>query len=199
MSPKNAHRRVPLSQVSGSIAPGRPLPFRVLDDAGCLLLAESQRIEGARQLAALLDRGACVEYADVDEARRLQAADADAAGPVPCAVRQRNLFDRWENELWVLDDLLRGLCRLAVQAQAIEDFAAALLALVDRDADFALFLAVRQDGKRFALYSVSHALHTATAVALSARLLAWPAAQVRQAVLGALTMNAAIATIATEP
>ena len=109
-------------------------------------------------------------------------------------MRQRNFFDRWEDELWVLDDLLRGLCRHAVQAQAIEDFAAALLALVDRDADMALFLAVRQDGKRFALYSVSHALHTTTAVALSARLLAWPAAQVRQAVLGALTMNAAIAT-----
>ena len=195
----NAHHRVPLSRVSGLIAPGRPLPFRVLDDAGRLLLAEGQHIDGPRQLAALLERAACVEYADVEEARRLQAAGAAGAGPVPAAVRQRNLFDRWEDELWELDDLLRGLCRHAVQAQAIEDFAAAVPALVDRDADMALFLAVRQGSKRFALYSVSHALHTATAVALSAQLLAWPAAQVRQAVLGALTMNAAIAAIATDP
>jgi lipopolysaccharide biosynthesis regulator YciM len=50
----------------------------------------------------------------------------------------------------------------------------------------ALFLAVRQDDKRYALYALTHALNAATVTLLAARQLGWPTPQARRAVLTAL-------------
>jgi HD-GYP domain-containing protein (c-di-GMP phosphodiesterase class II) len=186
-------RRLPLPEVSDLIQPGVPLPFKVLDAQGRMLLAAGQVIANARQLDALLERGACVEYLEAEAVRRSRAAaGAAVASTVVANRRERNLFDRWEESLWALDTLLRSLGRDAAQAAAIEAFADDFVQLVEREPEVALFLCVRQDDRRFALYSLTHALHSATAVLLSARLMGWPAVQVQCAVRAALTMNAAI-------
>lgn len=195
----NAPARVPLPEVSDLMAPGQPLPFRVLDGFGRLLLAQGQRIHDVRQLQALLERGACVEYDEVQAVRKERAAaPTGAAGTA--STREPSWFDRFDQQLWALDDLLRALVKgehhlgvaegsLAAQIAAFGD---AFIERVERHPDAALFLAVRQDDKRHALYSIAHVLHAATVALLAARQLAWPAAQVRSVVLAALTMNAAI-------
>ena len=184
-------RRLPLPEVSDLIVPGEPLPFKVLDAQGRLLLAAGQVIVDARQLEALLERGACVEYLEAEAVRSARAGAAQA-GAVVANRRVRNLFDRWEESLWTLDKLLRTLGRDPGQATAIEAYADDFIQLVDREPDVALFLCLRQDDRRFALYALAHALHSGTVALLSARLLGWPAAQVQCAVRVALTMNASI-------
>jgi HD-GYP domain-containing protein (c-di-GMP phosphodiesterase class II) len=183
--------RVPLPEVSDLIAPGEPLPFKVLDAAGRLLLNAGHVIAGSAQLQALLERGACVEYPDVVAVRSARAAVLAATAPA-AATRKRNLHDRWEEQTATLDALLRTLGRDARQAADIEAFADAYIELVERDSDLALFHCIRQDDRRFTLYGVRHALHVATIVLLAARGLAWSADRSRRMVRAALTMNAAI-------
>lgn len=187
-----SQRRLPLPEVTDLVAIGEPLPFKVLDAMGRMLLAAGQVIASQRQLEALFERGATVEYADAEAVRQARALAAGTSTARPVVTRAETLFDRWEQHLWALDSLLRSLGRDAGQCAAIEALGDAHIALVDRDADVALFLCVRQDDRRFALYAVAHALHTATVVLLSARLLGWPAASQRAIVCAALTMNAAI-------
>ena len=182
--------RVPLAQVRDLLVPGEPLPFRVLDAQGRLLLAAGQRIVGTDQLQALLERGASVESEQAMAVRRAREAGA-AGGAVP-SHRRATWFDAWERQLWALDKLLRTLGRDPAQCQALEDFADAQLRLVDKHPDAALFLAIRQDDRRFTLYALTHALHTATIAVGCARLLCWPAPRQRTLALAALTMNASI-------
>jgi HD-GYP domain-containing protein (c-di-GMP phosphodiesterase class II) len=183
-------RRVPLVEVSDLLAPGAPLPFRVLDAHGRLLLATGQRIADARQLAALMERGACVEWPEVEAVRRARAAGVDPG--TERAVRRQTLFDRWEQAVWKLDALLRVLGRDPGQRADIDAMVSLHIALVDRDADAALFLCMRQDDRRFALYALTHALHTATVALLAARTLGWPAPAQHALVGAALTMNVSI-------
>jgi HD-GYP domain-containing protein (c-di-GMP phosphodiesterase class II) len=191
----NARRRLPLPEVGDLLAPGEPLPFKVLDAQGRLLLAAGQRVDGPRQLSALLERGASVEYEDAEAVRRQRAAAAATAPAHAAAVRQRNLFDRWEAAMWVLDALLRKLGTEAVAPSDLQALADAHIAMVDREPEVALFKAVRQDDRRFALYNLTHALHTATVVLLSARLMGWPTEQQQRLVTAALTMNASISDL----
>lgn len=195
----NAPGRVPLVEVADLMSPGQPLPFRVLDGLGRLLLGQGQRIHDARQLQALLERGACVEYEEVQQvrAKRTGAGAGEARTP---SNRELTWFDRFDQQVWVLDDLLRALVKGDLRAEAaggnlaaqIGAFGDTFMALVDRQPDAALFHAVRQDDKRHALYALTHALHAATVAQLAARQMAWPEPQPRRAVLAALTMNAAI-------
>jgi hypothetical protein len=184
-----APRRVGLNEVGDLMAPGAPLPFAVLDNLGRLLLAAGQRVHDARQLNALLERGGCVNEDEAAAVRLARASGDAAAAPAP---RQRSWFDRFDRQTWGLDDLLRQLGRGERVAAQIEAFADDHIALVERQLDAALFVAVRQDDKRFALYSLTHAIHTATAVLVTARQLGWRADDTRRGVLVALTMNAAI-------
>ncbi|MDE1927384.1 MAG: hypothetical protein KGI36_09400, partial [Burkholderiales bacterium] len=68
--------RVPLGRVADLMAPGRPLPFRVLDAQGRLLLAAGLTIQDGDQLRLLLERGACADLVEVEEARTRSAAEA---------------------------------------------------------------------------------------------------------------------------
>jgi len=199
VSATDAPQRVPLAEVADLMAPGQPLPFRVLDAFGRLLLAQGQRIHDVRQLQALLERGASVERDEVQQARAARAAAATGGSRVPSTTRELTWFDHFDQQIWVLDDLLRALGKNEAREGVRADLAAQLaafgehfIALVERQPDAALFHAVRQDDKRCALYALTHALHAATVVQLAARQLGWPAAQVRSAVFAALTMNAAI-------
>jgi HD-GYP domain-containing protein (c-di-GMP phosphodiesterase class II) len=188
----DAQRRQPLLEVSDLIAAGVPLPFQVLDAQGRLLLAEGQVIASARQLEALFERGACVVWAEAEAVRQARAQAAAAGAPRPSAKRDPTLFDGWEQHLWALDTLLRTMGRDPAQRAAIEARADVHMALVDRHPDAALFLCVRQDDRRFALYGLAHALHTATVVQLTGRVFGLPPERVRTLVRAALTMNASI-------
>ncbi len=184
-------RRVPLVELADLMAPGTPLPFRVLDAQGRLLLAVGQRIADARQLAALIEREACAEAEEIETLRRKRGG-AGSLPPYDGVVRRETLFDRWEQFVWKLDTLLRALGRGEAKAAAIDDLVTQQIALVDRAPDAALFLCMRQDDRRFALYGLAHALHTATGVLLASRLLGWTPEAQRSLVGAALTMNAAI-------
>lgn len=183
--------RVPLAEVHDLIAPGQPLPFKVLDAQGRMLLAAGQRVSDVRQLQALLERGACVEYEEAQVVRQQRDAARAGAGRPPSA-RHRTLFDAWEQQTWSLDSLLKLVGRDPALASQIDAFVDAHIALVDKHLEAALFLCIRQDDRRFALYGLTHALHSATVAMGCARFLGWTPDRVRRLVGAALTMNASM-------
>jgi len=178
-------RRVPLPQVRDLLVVGQALPFRVLDAHGRLLLNEGHVLLDEDQFDALVERGAWAEPHLVKAAREARSA-AGASSKVGSAP---SLFDRWERSIWQLDTLLRQLARGAATAADVVTFFDTLQALVDRDPDIALFLSVRQNERRFALYPVSHAIQCAVLVLLASRQLGWPAARSTSLGCAALTMN----------
>jgi hypothetical protein len=184
--------RVPLPEVADLIAIGRPLPFKVLDAVGRLLLNAGHVVQDERQLELLLERGACVEHADAEAVRAARAQLAGVATAPPKATRTLSWFDRWERRVWTLDGLIKALGRDTGLAAELVEFADEQTALVERHPDAALFLCVRQDDRRFALYPLTHALHCATVALLTARQLGWPAGRRRTVVRAALTMNASV-------
>lgn len=175
--------RVPIDELRDLIRLGEPLPFRLLDASERLLLGAGQVVASERQFEQLHERGA---WAERD---RVQAARAAAAPEPP---RVPTLFDRWEALVWDVDALLQRLAQGGAGGSDVVALAARTRTLLDRDPDVALFLAVRQDDRRFALYALTHAVHTATIVSLAARQLGWDATRVQSLACAALTMNAAV-------
>ena len=187
----DADQRVPLADVRDLVAIGTALPFRVLDAHARLLLSQGQVVASETQLESLLERGAWVEYAAVQQERLARGGDK----PTPAAAaahRSNSLFDRWEQQVWELDGMLRKLAKRLPQAAELEAFGTQFVALVERDVDVALFMAVRQDERRFALYALTHGLHTAALAVLTARQLGWAEAQVRCIARAAVTMNVSL-------
>ena len=184
---KTSSDRVPLAEVRDLLQIGSPLPFKVLDAQERLLLNEEQVIQDEAQYEALIERGAWAQRASVDRERQARAA----AAPPPVVV-QLSLFDRWERLLWQFDKLARGLVRRELSGAGITPFHGALLALVDRDPDVALFLCTRQDDNRFALYPLRHAIHCAVLATLTARQLGWDESRTGALGCAALTMNLGI-------
>jgi HD-GYP domain-containing protein (c-di-GMP phosphodiesterase class II) len=180
--------RIPLAQVRDVLHIGQPLPFRVLDSQERLLLNEGQMLLDEAQFDALLERGAWAERPLVEAVRTARAAAARAAQ----IVAQLSIFDRWERLLWQFDKLSRALLRREEPGDAISPFFAALQALVDRDPDVALFLCVRQEDRRFALYPLRHSIHCAVVALLTARQLGWQEAKCASLGRAALTMNLSI-------
>ena len=78
--------RVPLSGLADLMAAGEPLPFKVMDSQGRLLLAAGQRVLDARQMAALLEREACADATGVAGVEKHQRCGA--AQTTPAATRQ---------------------------------------------------------------------------------------------------------------
>lgn len=183
--------RVPIDEVRDLIAFGVPLPFSVLDAQERLLLNEGQLIGSERQMELLIERGAWVDRKLVEQ-RRMALGLPGGAGARPKVERVVTLFDRWERALWELDAVLRTTLKGEPAAQAWAAITDELMHLVDRDADIALFLAVRQDDRRFALYPLAHALHAAVLSLLAARQAGWPVDRQRSVVSAALSMNVAM-------
>ena len=195
MNSREAPANVSLADLLDLAVPGALLPFSVLDAQGRLLLAAGKRLLDDDQLQALIERGGCVDPAEAEAARLAQAglgAAAPPSAPAAAAPRQRTWFERMEKQVWLLDELLRSLQRATAKAAAVEAHADAYIALVERQFDAALYLCVRQDDRRVALYALTHALHTATVALLTARQLGWAPEAQRRVVLAALTMNASI-------
>jgi len=184
--------RVALVDVKDLLLIGEALPFRVLDSHARMLLNEGQLIASERQFDMLMERGAWVERPQVESAAALRAAAAPTHGR---AVRQLTLFDQWEKLLWDLDDLTRRLARGKAAAAEVSGLALQVQALMERDADVALYLCIRQDDKRPALYAYTHGLHCAVVCTLAARLLKWTPAQIQSLACAALTMNSAMAEL----
>lgn len=182
--------RLPIAEVSDLIHVGEPLAFRVLDEFERLLLNEGHVIANDRQLALLVERGAWVDRRVVAEQRRQRAAQG--AAPRVSLARTQTLFDRWEKAQWDLDSVLRRTAKGQASAADWQAMASELVTLVDRDADIALFLAVRQDDRRFALYPLAHSLHAAVLALLAARQAGWPAPRQLSVVGAALSMNVAM-------
>jgi HD-GYP domain-containing protein (c-di-GMP phosphodiesterase class II) len=180
--------RMALVTVRDLIRVGHPLPFRVLDAQERLLLNAGQILSDEAQFESLVERGAWAERALVEAERAARAAQTHAAAKAPTT----SLFDRWERLLWQFDKLARSMTRKSAPAGALEAYFASLVELIDVDPDVALFLCVRQDDRRFALYALTHGLHCAVICTLSARQLGWPAPRIASLGCAALTMNLAI-------
>jgi hypothetical protein len=182
--------RVPIGEVRDLIAFGVALPFSVLDAQERLLLNEGQLIGSERQMDLLIERGAWVDRKLVEERRR--ALGAPGGADRPKVERVVTLFDRWERALWELDAVLRATVKGETAVAGWAAITEELVRLVDRDADIALFLAVRQEDRRFALYPLAHALHAAVLALLAARQAGWPDERQRTLVAAALSMNVAM-------
>ncbi len=182
--------RMAIDTVKDLIRVGEPLPFAVYDQQHRLLLNQRHVITSDRQWDALLERGAWVERALV-EVLRAQAAQS-APSPHASAQRTANLFDRWEGALWDLDTLLRGTAQGQATAADWHAEVQRFTQLVDRDPDVALYMAVRPENHRFALYSLAHSVSSALLCLLCSRQAAWPAARQASAVGAALSMNVAM-------
>jgi len=178
--------RIPLPQVRDLLQVGQPLPFRVLDAQGRLLLNAGNVLADDDQFEALVERGAWAERPMVEAERAARAAAADKARK---AAPPASVFDRWEKLLWQFDKLTRALARREVPGSAVLPFLATLQELLDLDADVALFLCVRQEDRRFALYALTHALHCAVLALLTGRHLGWPPDKLISLGGAALTMN----------
>lgn len=183
-----ASDRVPLPQVRDLLQIGHALPFRVLDSQERLLLGEGQVLLDEAQFDALLERGAWAERSRVEGERIARAGAARALATAP----QLSLFDRWERLLWQFDKLSRALIRREQPGSAVLPFCATLQALVNRDPDVALFLCVRQEDRRFALYPLRHSIHCAVLATLTARQLGWEEAKCAMLGHAALTMNLSV-------
>ncbi len=190
-APAAPPKTLPLTSVGDLLTPGAPLPFRVLDGQGRLLLAQGQHIMDARQLKALLERGACVVYDEVQAEREARARAGGAAG-LAASTRRLTWFDRWERHVWDIDETLRALGRDPSVGPQLGELVTQQMALVSAQPEAALYTLVRQDDRRFALYALLHARFTALVVQLTATGLGWPDARLRSAVGAALTMNAPI-------
>jgi hypothetical protein len=176
--------RIPLGEVRDLLHVGHRLPFRVLDAQVRLLLNEGHVLLNEAQFESLVERGAWAERSQVEAERAAQAAGrAPSAAPLP------SLFDRWDRLLWDFDKLSRAGLRGAALSDAVAALFAALQSLVERNTDVALFLALRHDDQRFALYPLTHAMHCAVVALLTARQLGWPESRVASVGCAALTMN----------
>ncbi|MFZ2649504.1 MAG: HD domain-containing phosphohydrolase [Burkholderiaceae bacterium] len=165
---------------------GAPLQWSLRSEQGELLLAQGQVLADDHQLSALLVRGAFLDYAEVQSVRRIEAAAAAAVAAAPATI-----FSLWEGAIWRLDRVLRGAALEPGFPQRLDELARHVIALTERDADIAIFLAVRQDQKRFQAYALTHALHTSKICVLMARRIAWDAGRVVTLIKAALTMNIA--------
>jgi HD-GYP domain-containing protein (c-di-GMP phosphodiesterase class II) len=174
-----------LKLVQHQVRLGAPLPWNVRDEHGKLLLAQGQLLADDAQLGTLLERGAFVDAEEVRAARRAEAAAA-AVAAAPASI-----FSIWEATIWRLDRVLRSAGLEAGFAQRVDELARHVVALAERDADIGIFLAVRQDQKRYNVYAQAHALHTSMICFLMARRMGWDAEQVLTLTKAALTMNIA--------
>ncbi|MCU0969825.1 MAG: phosphohydrolase [Rubrivivax sp.] len=179
--------RVLLSELLPLLRTGEPVGCEIRDPLDRLLLSAGHVIASDRQLEQLVERGAWVLAADAAALRAARGGGPAATGSAPGPT----LFARWEQAVWSFDRLARRLLRREAVAAEIDALADEIAALVERDTDIALFLAMRQDERRFALYALTHSIHAAVLVRCAARQLAWPDVETARVLRAALTMNVA--------
>jgi HD-GYP domain-containing protein (c-di-GMP phosphodiesterase class II) len=166
-----------LSTVKHRIRVGEPLPFDVHDADRTLLLARGQRVGTPEQLQALLERGALVDVAELQTARqRLQQ------------VPRGELPRHWAQCMSDVGQALRQTPREGFQ-DALDDAAAPVVALIERDPDLAIFQVLRQEGGDRTAYGARRSVQCAITAYLVAQRLGWDAAGMDRVFKVALTMN----------
>lgn len=185
----------------------KPLPFSLRDEAGRLLLAAGERIESSQQLDLIREQGPfALESESADWLRRLQAAmdEAIRSGatlskvvsvkpadpPATRSSRPLTLPEQWQELVSQLDGCLRELQANAPGAlERLQELQARALALLQRKADAALYLAVYRAGHSTDQYSAHHGMQVMQICALLAPLMGWSEPYSRALSLAALTMN----------
>ena len=167
----------PLSLVKERVALGAPLPFNIRDSDGTLMLARGQMIHCAEQRSALFERGALVDLAELlsstEQVRHASPAELPAL---------------WSRCMDRLGQTLRESAQEGF-VDALNEAAAPVLALVERDKDLAIFQVLRQNGNAHVQYGVNHAMHAAITGCLVAQRLGWAEADTQRVFKAALTMN----------
>ncbi len=167
----------PLDQVQQRVKAGQALPFNIFDHDRTLLLARGQRVETHEQLQALFSRGALV---DLGELR----SPADTVRLAPA----KELPQLWNRCLGDLANTLRHASHDGFVA-TMETTTPAVMALVERDKDLAIFQVLRQSASAHAQYGVNHSIHTAITAFLVAQRLGWSEEEAQRAFKTGLTMN----------
>jgi HD-GYP domain-containing protein (c-di-GMP phosphodiesterase class II) len=167
----------PLATVRQRLQVGRPLPFNVRDADATLLLARGQIVGSGAQLEALFERGALVDMAEL----------RPSVDRVRTAAREE-LPGLWRDSLARLSEQLFESAQEGF-VDALEEATPAVLALVERDPDLAIFQVMRQEGNTHAQYGCTHSMHAAITALLVAQRLGWNEADVECAFKAALTMN----------
>jgi len=170
----------PLASLRHRLDVGGPVPFNIRNPDHTLLLARGQLLRDESQLEALLDRGAIV---DADEAKGPRA-EVYEAPPEALPALWNRCVSRVGRTLRQPDP--------AAFAEALDDAAQPVLALIERDPDLAIFQLVRPDPDTEIPYGVAHSVHSAIATNLVARRLGWDAANAELVFKSALTMNMAM-------
>lgn len=166
-----------LSTVKQRLAVGRPLPFNVRDDEHALLLARGQVITSEEQLAALIERGALV---DIDEL----LSPRERARHAP-----REALPRlWNDGLQRVNRALQTL-QGEEFSDALEDASNAVVGLVERDPNLAIFQVLTRDGNADVAYGARRSLHAAITSYLVGHRLGWDAGALERVFKVALTMN----------
>ena len=167
----------PLSQVQQRVQLRAPLPFNIRDHDGTLLLARGHVVESTEQMAALFARGALVDLAELQTAAdRVKLARPD------------ELPGLWAQCLDDLNDRLRNSAKEGF-LDALQEVTPAVLALVERDKDLAIFQVLRQNGNEHLQYGVNHSSHAAITAYLVAQRLGWSADESQRVFKATLTMN----------
>lgn len=169
-----------LSTVKHLLKLAAPLPFNVRDADKTLLLARGHRIETAAQLEALCRRGALVDIAEL--------ATLPGPRPDPKAVPRRALPGLWSRCLQDLSQTLQQASDTAFRT-ALDDAAAPVLALVERDPELAIFQVLRAGGNADVAYGVRRSVQCAITGHLIAQRLAWEPDTALRLFKVALTMN----------
>ena len=167
----------PLAAVRHRIRPGLPLPFNVRDADRTLLLARGHVVENAEQMTALVERGALVDVAEL-----LTRQDVIRRATLEA------LPGLWQDCMHHVGAALMESPREHL-AHALEEATEPVLALVERDADLAIFQVLRASASERAEQAVQHCVHTAITSFLVARRLGWDRASMERVLKVALTMN----------
>jgi HD-GYP domain-containing protein (c-di-GMP phosphodiesterase class II) len=164
-----------LSAVSHRIQVGEPLPFNVRSNDRTLLLARGQPVASSEQLRTLFARGALVDIAELQSAEeRLQQ------------VPREQLPQHWQTCMARVAQALLHAPHENFRG-ALNDAAAPVLALIERDPDLAIFQVLRSDDR--ASYGVRRSMNSAITAFLVAQRLGWNTGAIERVFKVALTMN----------
>lgn len=171
----------PLAFVKHRVLAGQPLPFNVYRPDTTLLLARGQVLQSSAQIESLLARGSLV---DLGELRMLAGTDVASAA-------RSALPGLWRDSMQRVGEVLLRPQREGFRA-ALDEAAAPLQQLIERDPDLAIFQVLRQEGNARVQYGLNHSVHAAVVARLVAARLGWPGDDMQRAFKAALTMNVAM-------
>ena len=168
----------PLDQVKHRVLAGQPLPFNVYRPDTTLLLARGQVVQTAQQIEALLERGSLV---DLHELRAEASVDVSSA---PRSARP----GLWRDSMQRVGEALLRPPGDGFRS-ALDDAAAPLQQLIERDPDLAIFQVLLQEGNARTQYGLTHSVHAAIVARLVAGRLGWSTDELARVFKAALTMN----------